>query len=83
LISTKIAINGQTENIEKRISKATVTTKDTPALTFCGQRIENTDDVYDFYGVTSPSRDCRFTITGTFDVVEVLSILLNINYGDK
>ena len=83
LISTKIAINGQTENIEKRISKATVTTKDTTSLTFCGQTISNTDDVYDFYGVTSPSRDCRFAITGTFDVIEVLSILLNINYGDK
>ena len=83
LTSTKIAIEGQTENIEKRIAKATVTTIDTTSVTFCGQTITQTDNVYDFYGVTAYSRDCRFTITGTFDYVEILSILLNLNYGDK
>jgi len=83
LISTKIAINGQTENIEKRIAKATITTADTPRLTFCGQTLEKADDRYDFYGVTGYGRDCRFNITGTFDYVEVLSLLLNLNFGDK
>jgi len=83
LISNKIAINGQTENIEKRISRATVATKDTDSLTFCGQTLVRTNDVYDFYGVTGFGKDCRFTVTGTFDYVEILSILLNINYGAK
>jgi hypothetical protein len=78
VISNKIAINTQTENIEKRISKATVVTSNTDKLTFCGQTQERTGDLYDFYGVTSPSRDPRFTITGTFNPV-----LLNLNYGDK
>lgn len=83
MISTKIAVNGQTENIEKRIAKATIATANTPKLTFCGQTISQTDEVYDIYGVTGFSRDCRFTITGEFDYVEILSILLNINYGEK
>jgi len=84
LISNKIAISGQTDNIEKRIAKATVVTKDTPQLTFENQEISQTDDRYDFYGVTAFSRDCRFNITGlSYDYIEILSILLNINYGEK
>jgi hypothetical protein len=84
LVSNKIAIGGQTENIEKRIAKATVVTKDTPTLTFCNQQITQDDDVFDFYGVTSPARDVRFTIEGTgVDYIEVLSVMLNLNYGDK
>ena len=43
-----------------------------------------TDDVYDFYGVTGFDRDCYFSFTSkSYDYLEVLSILLNINYGDK
>lgn len=83
LTSNKIAINSQTENIEKRIAKATVVTNDTDRLTFCGQTQTQTDDLYDYYGVTSPSRDPRFTISGSFYPIEILSILLNLNYGDK
>ncbi len=83
LTSNKIQVGSQTENKEKRISKATVVTKDTPQLTFTGQTMSQTDDVYDFYGLTSWARDCRYSISGTFDPVEILSILLNINYGDK
>lgn len=83
LISNKVAINGQTENIEKRIAKATLVSRETNRITFCGQTMSQTDDVYDFYGVTGFARDCRFTITGTFDYIEVLSIMLNLNYGDK
>ncbi len=81
--SNKIAINGQTENIEKRISKATVVTNDTTSLTFSGQTLEQSDDVYDLYGVTGFMRDCYFTMSGSFDYAEILSILLNINYGEK
>ena len=83
LTSNKMSVNGQTENIEKRIAKATMTTTDTPKITFESQTISQTDDVYDFYGVTAFSRDCRFHITGAWDYVEILSILLNINYGEK
>jgi len=83
LTSNKISINGQTENIEKRIAKATVVTADTASLTFENQVMSQTDDVYDFYGVTAFSRDCRFHIIGTWDYTEILSILLNINYGEK
>jgi len=83
LISNKLAINGQTGNIEKRIAKATVTTNDTPILTFEGQEIAQTDDLFDVYSVTAFERDCRFSVTGTFNYTEILSILLNINYGEK
>jgi hypothetical protein len=83
LTSNKIAIQGQTENIEKRISKATIVTSNTDLLTFEGQQIAQSDDVYEYYGVTQFERDCRFAITGTFNYVEILSILLNINYGAK
>lgn len=84
LTSNKIAIAGQTDNIDKRIAKATIVTKDTPQLTFENQTIEQTDDRYDFYGVTAFDRDCRFHVSGSsYDYIEILSILLNINYGEK
>lgn len=80
----KVAVNAQTENIDTRIAKATVATKNTDKLTFCGQQLEQSDDVYDFYGVTSWARDTFYTITGdSYDFMEVLSIVLNINYGEK
>lgn len=83
MISNKISIDGQTENIEKRIAKATVVTNNTNKLTFCGQTLSQTDDVYDVYGCTGFARDCYFTMSGRFDTAEVLSILLNLNYGSK
>jgi hypothetical protein len=83
MISTKIAVQGQTDNIDKRIAKATVVTRDTPGLTFCGQTMRKGNDLYDFYGVSGFKRDCRFSIKGKFDYVEILSVLLNINYGEK
>jgi len=82
--SNKVAINGQTENIETRIAKATVVTRNTAKLTFEGQEIEQTDDVYDLYGVTGFERDNTFTMSGSsYDSAEILSVLLNINYGEK
>jgi hypothetical protein len=83
VISTKIAVDGQTGNIEKRIAKATVTTHNTKKLNFCGQALRGNNDVYNFYGVGGYARDCRFWIEGAFDPVEILSIVLNINYGEK
>jgi hypothetical protein len=83
MISTRVAVDGQTGNIEKRIAKATVTTHNTKKLNFCGQTLRGDNDVYDFYGVGGYARDCRFWIEGAFDPVEILSIVLNINYGEK
>jgi hypothetical protein len=83
MISTKISVQGQTENIDKRIAKATVVTRNTPKLEFCGQTMRKSDDRYDFYGVTGFKRDCRFSVKGKFDYAEILSIVLNINYGEK
>jgi hypothetical protein len=83
MISTKIAIDGQTENIEKRIAKATIATRNTRKLNFCGQTLRRDNDRYDLYGVTSFRRDCRFWLEGVFDACEILSVLLNINYGSK
>lgn len=83
LTSNRIAINSKTLNIEKRISKATMATKDTSKVTFTGQTKERDNDIYDFYGVTNPARDPRYTISGTFDYFEMLSLFININYGDK
>lgn len=80
----KIAINGQTDNIEKRIAKATISTINTEKLTFCGQILEQDDDVFDFYGVTGFARDSFYTFAGSsIDYMEILSVLLNINYGEK
>lgn len=82
LISNKIAVNGQTGSIIKRISEAIIETLNTLRVTFCGQTLRN-KDTYQFNGVTSPDRDPRFTITGNFYPIEVLSILLRINYGSR
>jgi hypothetical protein len=84
LTSNKIYIGNNTDNIEKRIAKSTVTTLNTPTLTFCNQTISQSDDIFEFYGVTSPARDIRFLINGNGENnLELLSVLLNLNYGDK
>ena len=79
----QLAINGQTENIDKRIAKATVVTNETEMVTLQGQQLMQDDDQFEFYGITGQERDCKFTISGTFDYLEILSIVLNINYGAK
>jgi len=83
LISTKIAVNGRTDDIEKRISKATMVTKDTTTINFNGIIETSTDDRYDLYGVSDPDRDARYTITGESTRFEMLSLVLNIIYGVK
>ena len=84
LNGSRLSINSQTENIDKRISKATVVTRDTAKLNFCGQEMEKTDDLYDYYSLTAFERDPYYTVTGSsYDTIEILSILLNINYGEK
>lgn len=77
LQSNPIAIDNRTQTCKKRISKATLVTKNTDKLTFCGQTKKND---YTFYACTSYKDDVRFEITGEYNQIEVLSVTLNINY---
>jgi len=83
LNSNKIAINGQTGSIHKRISEAVVETLNTDTLTLNDDTQTSDEDLFRFRSVTNPSRDPRFTIEGEFDHIEVLSILLNLNHGRR
>ena len=80
LESNPIAINGKTTSIKKRISKATLTCKDTEALEFNGQKKKSKDGIFDFYSCTKYGNDVRFNIRGEFNPIDILSVLLNINY---
>jgi hypothetical protein len=84
LTSNKMAVNNYTDSIHSRISEATVVANNTEKLIFCDETLEQSDDdSYQFRGCTSPARDTRFTVTGTFDKIEVLSVLLKLNYGSR
>lgn len=80
LESNPIAINGKTTSIKKRISKATLTCKNTKELEFNGQKKQSKNDIFDFYSCTKYGNDVRFIVRGEFSPVEILSVLLNINY---
>ena len=80
LESNPLAINGKTTSIKKRISKATLTCKDTERLEFNGQKKKSNNDVFDFYSCTKYGNDVRFNIKGEYYPIDILSVLLNINY---
>lgn len=80
LESNPIAINGKTTSIKKRIAKAVITCKDTSKLEFNGQKKQSKDDLFEFYSCTKYGNDVRFIVEGEFSPVEILSVLLNINY---
>lgn len=80
LESNPIAINGKTTSIKKRISKATLTCKDTERLEFNGQKKKSNSDIFDFYSCTKYENDVRFNIRGEYYPIDILSVLLNINY---
>lgn len=79
LESNPIAINGKTVEIKKRISSATLHCKDTPQITFNNQ-LKKDKDIYNFYACTKYDNDVRFKINGEFYPMEILSVMLNINY---
>jgi hypothetical protein len=79
IVGNTIAINNQTTSVKKRISMAEVTCRDTPVLTFCGQKKEGKDN-YKFYMCTKYGGDTAYEIVGEFYPIEILSIQLNINY---
>lgn len=79
LESNPIAINNKTVDIKKRISSATLHCKDTPQISF-NEQLKKDKDVYNFYACTKYDNDVRFKIKGEFYPMEILSVLLNINY---
>lgn len=81
LESNDVAINGRSTSMHKRIAKAVITTKDTTKLKLNGIEKTSNDDIFDFFAVSSYGKRVRFVIESEFNKVEVLSVLLNINYG--
>lgn len=74
-----IAINHKTTSIKKRITTADIVCKDTPQLEFCGQKKAGKDN-YKFFLCTPYGDDVRYTISGEFYKMHILSVQLNINY---
>lgn len=81
LESNDIAINGRSTSMFKRISKAVITTNNTDKIKLNGVEKKSNDNIFDFYAVTSYAKKVKFKVQSEFNKVEVLSILLNINYG--
>lgn len=81
LDSNDIAINGRSTSTFKRISKAVVTTNNTDKITLNGVEKKSDDNIFDFFAVTSYGKKVKFKIESEFNKVEVLSVLLHINYG--
>lgn len=81
--SNGLEINRQSQNIDKRVSKIVAVTQDTEKMTIEGSQKTVSNDRFTFYSVTRYKRDCTFSITGEFDFIEILSLVLYINYGAK
>nr|DAF52310.1 MAG TPA: stabilization protein [Siphoviridae sp. ct7Qv4] len=83
LNSNDIAINGRSTSTFKRISKAVITTKDTNKIKLNGVEKYSNDNIFDFFAVSSYGKRVKFKIESEFDKIEVLSVLLYINYGAR
>jgi hypothetical protein len=81
LTSNNLYVGSNTDSIYKRISRAIITTLNTTGITFNGRAKTSTTDIYDYYSVSGFKRVNKFTLSSTFDRVDVLSIMLYINYG--
>lgn len=81
LESNDIAINGRSTSMYKRIAKAVLTTNNTYKIKLNGIEKRSSNDIFDFYAVSSYGKRVRFIIESEFNKVEVLSVLLQINYG--
>lgn len=81
LESNDVAINGRSTSMHKRIAKAVITTKDTNKIKLNGIEKVSNNDIFDFFAVSSYGKRVRFVIESEFNNVEVLSVLLQINYG--
>lgn len=81
LESNDVAINGRSTSVYKRIAKAVVTTLNTNRIKLNGIEKTSNNDIFDFFAVSSYGKRVRFIIESEFNRVEVLSVLLQINYG--
>lgn len=81
LESNDIAINGRSTSLYKRIAKAVITTNKTNRIKLNGVEKVSNNDIFDFFAVSSYGKRVRFIIESEFNRVEVLSVLLQINYG--
>ena len=81
LDSNDISVNGRSTSMFKRISKAVITTNNTKKIKLNGVEKVSDDNIFDFFAVTSYAKRVKFKIQSEFNRVEVLSVLLNINYG--
>lgn len=81
LESNDVAINGRSTSVYKRIAKAVVTTNNTNKIRLNGIEKTSNNDIFDFFAVSSYGKKVRFVIESEFNKVEVLSVLLRINYG--
>ena len=81
LESNDIAINGRSTSMYKRIAKAVITTNKTNKIKLNGIEKTSDNDIFDFFAVSSYGKRVRFVIESEFNRVEVLSVLLQINYG--
>lgn len=81
LESNDIAVNGRSTSCNKRISKAIITTRNTNKLKLNGVEKTSDNDIFDFFAVSSYGKRVRFVIESEFNKVEVLSVLLQLNYG--
>lgn len=81
LESNDVAINGRSTSVNKRIAKAVITTLNTNKIKLNGIEKTSDNDIFDFFAVSSYGKRIRFTVESEFNNVEVLSVLLQINYG--
>lgn len=81
IVSNPIVVSGQSFSLKKRITSALFCTKDTYEMTVCGQTKRQLNDVFKFYALTPYSQKTDFKITGCFYPVHIMSVLLEINYG--
>lgn len=81
LESNDIAINGRSTSTNKRIAKAVITTNNTNKIKLNGIEKVSNNNIFDFFAVSSYGKRVRFVIESEFNRVEVLSVLLQINYG--
>lgn len=81
LESNDIAINGRSTSLYKRIAKAVITTNNTQKIRLNGIEKTSNNNIFDFFAVSSYGKRVRFKVESEFNKVEVLSVLLQINYG--
>lgn len=81
LESNDIAINGRSTSMYKRIAKVVITTNKTNRIKLNGVEKVSNNNIFDFFAVSSYGKRVRFVIESEFNRVEVLSVLLQINYG--